>query len=522
MNKDKTLEGYKVLFIYPSLFMQTGIPLAIACLSGALKAKGAKAKIFDTYPYRFDGEMAEHEFRSKMQHSTRSVDYAAEGVLPRESDMFEDLAKLLEDFQPDLVGMSAAESVYERGSILTRFIKKLRPDLPVIAGGVFPTLAPDIAIKEPSVDMICTGEGENALVEVCECLVNGRSCADVKGIWVKEGGEIIRNERRIEDLSKLSLPDFSEFDHGTFLRPMQGNLFRTIPVEFSRGCPYQCTFCAEPALEKAFLDINQKFFRKKSMPEIITELRNHVREYQPEFFYFSSETFLAISATEFDEFIEGYRSIGLPFWIQTRPETLTDEKIRRLKEVGLFWMSIGVEHGDETFRAKLLKRPTRNKMLFDIMKMLDRCDQGASLNFIVGLPFETRELAMESINLSRTLYRLNPRIRCNIFGFTPFRGSELYDICVKNGFWDGSIPFVTETDVSSCAMIKNPNLTAEEISGLTRAYPLYVYLPDEYQDQVPITETATPEGEEKFRELNAIVGRLLDTPLNITLKTSGH
>jgi anaerobic magnesium-protoporphyrin IX monomethyl ester cyclase len=509
------IKGYKVLFVYPSLYMQTGIPLAIACLAGALKDKGAIARIFDTYPYCFDGEVAEHEFRSKMQHSTRSVDYASKGVFPSENNMFDDLAKLLDEFQPDLIGMSAAESVYERGSILTRYIKKLRPEIPVIAGGVFPTLAPEIAILEPSVDMICTGEGESALIEVCERLATGRSCSDVKGIWVKEGGEIVRNQRRIENLAALPLPDFHLFDKGTFLRPMQGNLFLTIPVEFSRGCPYQCTFCAEPALEKAFLDINERFFRKKSMPDIIAELQNYVREYQPEFFYFSSETFLAISTSEFDAFIEGYRSIGLPFWIQTRPETLTEDKIRRLKEVGLFWMSIGVEHGDEAFRSELLKRPTRNSMLADIMRMLDKCDQGASLNFIVGFPFETRELVMESINLSRTLYRLNPRIRCNIFGFTPFRGSELYDICVKNGFWDGSIPFVSETDVTSCAMIKHQYLTDDDVWGLTRAYPLYVYLPDEYQDQVPITETRTEEGEAKFNELNEIVARLLDTSIAV-------
>ncbi|MCX7177010.1 MAG: radical SAM protein [Proteobacteria bacterium] len=516
VREPKRIAAYKVLFVYPSLFMQTGIPLAIACLAGALKAKGIDVRVFDTYPYRFDGEIPEHEFRSTVQHSTRSVDYSAKGIFPCDNDMFDDLAKLVSDFKPDLIGMSAAESVYERGSILTRFIKKLRPDLPVIAGGVFPTLAPEIAIQEASVDMICTGEGESALVEICELLAEGRSCRDVKGVWVKEGNKVIRNERRIENLATLPLPDFHCFDTGTFLRPMQGNLFRTIPVEFSRGCPYQCSFCAEPALEKAFLEINQRFFRKKSMADIIAELQTYVREYQPEFFYFSSETFLAISSVEFEAFIDGYRSIGLPFWIQTRPETLTEDKIRRLKEVGLFWMSIGVEHGDEVFRTKILKRPTRNTLLFDIMAMLNKCDQGASLNFIVGLPFETRDLVMESIKLSRILYRLNPRIRCNIFGFTPFRGSELYDICVEQGFWDGSIPFVTETDVTSCAMIKHPHLSDDDIWGLTRAYPLYVYLPDEYQNHIPVTETRTPEGEAMFEKLNAIVGRLLDTPLNIS------
>ena len=57
---------------------------------------------------------------------------------------------------------------------------------------------------------------------------------------------------------------------------------------------------------------------------------------------------------EFDEFCEMYSDIKLPFWMQTRPETVTDYNMKKLKEVGLHRISFGIEHGNEKFDEKFL------------------------------------------------------------------------------------------------------------------------------------------------------------------------
>mgnify|MGYP000579528540 CR=1 FL=1 len=49
-----------------------------------------------------------------------------------------------------------------------------------------------------------------------------------------------------------------------------------------------------------------------------------------------------------------YSDIRLPFWMQTRPETISHDNIRRLADVGLHRISFGIEHGNEGFRARLL------------------------------------------------------------------------------------------------------------------------------------------------------------------------
>ena len=76
-----------------------------------------------------------------------------------------------------------------------------------------------------------------------------------------------------------------------------------------------------------------------------------------------ADTFLAYNAKEFDEFCEMYKEINLPFWMQTRPETVTEEKIKKLQKVGLHRMAFGPEHGNEEFRKKILNEGGKTKIL---------------------------------------------------------------------------------------------------------------------------------------------------------------
>ncbi|GEO82772.1 B12-binding domain-containing radical SAM protein [Pararhodospirillum oryzae] len=502
--------AFRILLVYPSLFMQTGIPLSIATLAGAAREAGLEVRLFDPFLYRLmQDDIDESELRAGRHHSTLPVDYGAKGVAPLEGDPRDALTDVIHAYQPHLIGMSAVESTFERGCLLTRHLKTVT-DVPVIGGGVFPTLAPEIAIQEPSLDMLCVGEGESTLVEVARRLIAGQPYDDVKGLWVKRpDGSVARNARRLECLDTLARPDFSVFPEATFLRPMRGNLFRTLPVEFSRGCPYQCAFCAEPALDKVFRAQGETFFRKKSMDRILEELHHNVAHYRPEFFYFGSETFLAMSRHEFDAFIEGYADIRLPFWIQTRPETITREAIERLREVGLFWMTIGVEHGNEAFRARVLRRRTRNQQILDVLAMLDAIDFGASVNLIMGYPHETRELVEDTVRFSHQMHAVNHRVRCSISIFSPFRGSELYDVAVAGGYWDPRIPYISGTNISTAGYLTNPDLPSDVLAGLYRAFPLYTYLPESEWPRVREAEALTPEGDALYEALNTQVARRL-------------
>ena len=91
-------------------------------------------------------------------------------------------------------------------------------------------------------------------------------------------------------------------------------------------------------------------FLEKRMDLVSKELK-YFKRFELNIIIFA-DTFLAMNKNEFEEFCEMYSEIGLPFWVQTRPETISDYKIKKLAEVGLDRMSFGVEHGNEEFRAK--------------------------------------------------------------------------------------------------------------------------------------------------------------------------
>ena len=148
---------------------------------------------------------------------------------------------------------------------------------------------------------------------------------------------------------------------------------------------------------------NASFFRKKRMDLVYKELLYFKEELGVEYNYFWADTFLAMNMTEFEEFCEMYSEIKLPFWMQTRPETVTDYKIRKLASVGLHRISFGIEHGNEDFRTRVIDRRWKNDDIVEALKIPHRYDVQFSVNNITGFPTETRRLALDTVELNRRI-----------------------------------------------------------------------------------------------------------------------
>jgi len=92
--------------------------------------------------------------------------YKEVGIKFKETNIFDDFRQLIEAFKPDLLGLSTVEPTHLLGMDLLTSVKDLH--IPTIVGGVYTTFSPEEVIKEESVDMICLGEGEQTIVEICE------------------------------------------------------------------------------------------------------------------------------------------------------------------------------------------------------------------------------------------------------------------------------------------------------------------------------------------------------------------
>lgn len=504
-------EGLKVLLIYATLYKKTGLPIGVASICSVLQEHGHKVKIFDTAFYDLSGGEYAAKVRAERKMSKEVTN--EDEYFPRKSNVFADLADVVKKYEPDMIGISLLESTYAMGLKLTNYIKNNLGDIKIVAGGVFPTISPEIVIHEKSVDIVCVGEGEIPFLELCERTADGKKVTNIQGLWIKEKGEIVKNKPcQLHDLNSLPHPCFSGFDEALFYKPMQGRLYKMVNIATSRGCPYQCSYCAAPKLEEIFRGNScGRYYRKIDMERIIEQIHFQIENHKPEFIYFSSETFLSMTDKEFAIFIAEYNKIRLPFWFQTRFETITKERMKKLKDVGIYWLTIGLEHGNEEFRAKVLKRKYSNAMAIEKTKILSELGIGASINNMMGFPSETRALIFDTISLNNQLWKINNKMEFNIFLFVPFRGCELYDLCLQKGLLkEGSI--TNKTDMAKESVLDFPDFLKRELNGLLKTFNLYVRLPEEYYPQIRIAEKDDAEGKLMFEKL----GNLLTATTNLS------
>lgn len=489
----KEPKDFKIQLLYPNVMLQNTIPINLALISACLKEKGfSNIRLFDTTLYKTQ-EISGDEVRAKYLQ-LKKWNFDEVGVQLKRGDLFDDFENEIKEYDPDIIFLTMVEPTYH---LTKELLERIRPyNKTVVVGGALATFAPDFVAGVEDIDIICVGEGERAAVELCQRMRKGEDYSDIPNLWVKTEDSIIKNEaeKQITDINELPFLDFSIFEEKRFYRPNRGKVFKTLPIETTRGCPFQCTFCCSPSWARK---LGKGFYRQKSFERVMRELKYQKEELGMEFVYFSSESFLSMPAREFEQFMEGYKDIDLPLWFQTRPETIRYERLKLLKDNFDFRLSVGIESGSENLRRNVLNRQISNDKILENIQILNDLDITYGVNNIVGFPDETREDIFKTIELNR-----QAQIRdANVFIFTPFRGTRLHELCVEKGY----IPkdhIATEHVFSSS--LRMPQISSEEIYGLFRTFPLYVKLPKEYYPRIKEAEEGSERGDAIYEELAEI------------------
>ena len=498
--------GIKVLFIYPNTYGMNMIPPAIALFSALLKRDGHKVEIFDSTYYAIDyGIDSDGSQVDKL--SVVPFNMADRGIRLKTTVWEDDLKKQVERFKPDLFAMSTTEDMWELGVKILKVLKeyKIKNNTPTIAGGVFPTFAPEIVIKEDLVDIVCVGEGENTLRDLCKKIENNEDYSNVTNCWVKTiGPEYLKNRNVIKknpiskpvDMNKNPTIDIDLFEENRLYRPMGGTVYKMFPVETHRGCPFTCRFCNSPDQQRLYKkETDSSFFRKKSMDLVYKELKHFKDDLGVEYNYFWADTFLALNKKEFEEFCEMYQDIKIPFWFQTRPEAINEYQLKKLIDVGLDRMAFGIEHGNEKFRAEMLDRRWSNENIIEKVKIPKKYGVKFSVNNITGFPKETKKLAFDTIELNRAFDSDNT----NIHTFVPFHGTPLRKVCEDLGYIKPeTITKCLTTDETSLDM---PQYRPHEIAEIRKCFNLYVKFPKNRWKEIERAEKNDKEGNKIFENL---------------------
>jgi len=470
--------------------LENALPIGITQLSSCLKQAGITVKLFDTTFYRY-GE------RSDTENRIEALQFPPCPLNFRDGNMEEDFIYTIEDFQPDVIGVSVVEPTFLLGIRLLENARKIIKEnkIPVVLGGVHCILAPETVIGFDMVDYICISEGESAFIDLIRKIESGKDTSNTAGFWIRKNGKWIENPKApITDINNLPILDFTVFPDYYLQKPMMGRLYRTISIETARGCPYNCSYCGDHALRNLFKDTGS-WFRKKKIQKIEEELKEYTSKYKPDFVYIMSESFLAGNLEGVKSFADVYRQFSIPFWFNTRPEDITKEKVRLIKDIGCKRVSIGLEHGDETFRKKYLGRRYSNTAFKEACEILKEHEISFSVNVIIGLPYETRELIFHTIAVLRDIKP--DGISTHIFN--PYHGSEMRDVCIKDGMI--SPDMIAEDFFQADYCLNNPTISKEEVLGLFRTIPLYIEMDKKEYSRIKVAEKLNEEGNKIFREL---------------------
>ena len=483
----------RILFLYPNERGMSTIPPSITSLSQILKDEGHKTALFDTTFYKFDDELTIEDSDVNTQKVLTN-----RPTLERDDDDLHfkkttrsavtDFETSIDEFKPDFIAVSCTETTFLRA---IKLIDQTRhKNIKNLFGGVFPTFAPDLVMNYKNVDMLCIGEGENAIIDLSNSISNNEDHSNVTNLWIRQkDGTIVKNSvSRPVDIDEIpTITDIELFGEKRFYRPMGGKIRRLLPVETHRGCPYTCSFCNSPGQNRLYGEGDflkgMSFFRKKKMDLVKKEIESHIKKYNVEYIYFWADTFLAWNNKEFDEFCEMYSEFKLPFWCQTRIETIDEGKFERLKEIGLDRVTFGLEHGNEEFRRDMVKRDYSNDDAVDKIKIIEKLKITFSVNNIIGFPDETRELAFDTIELNR---RFNSdTTSCSIL--VPFHGTELHTYAVNKGYLDPNV--ICAVSNSGESLLNMPQWKKEDMTRLRDVFAMYIKFPKNRWSEIEKAET---------------------------------
>lgn len=325
----------------------------------------------------------------------------------------------------DVVGIHMFSQDYSAVKDLSKLIKQIKPEIYTIAGGPHPTGNPEEMIKDfPDIDFIFCGEGEEAIPLLLNYLSQGidnkSALSKIAGLYWKDKSMDIENSTShpvIKNLDSLQFPawdlmrpdKYPEAPHGAFFKQ-----FPTAPIIITRGCPFECTFCAGARYRH----------RKRSIGNVMEEIRFLDKEYGVKEFLIEDENF-TLHRELVQEFCESLMRADRRYtWSCPTGISLLhiDLKILQLMEkAGCHSVSVGVEFGSQRIHD-LTKKKLTIDLIREKLNLLSQANIRTTGFFLLGIPGETLSEMKETVEFALSL----PLHRIQVNNFMPLPGSQIW------------------------------------------------------------------------------------------------
>lgn len=326
-----------------------------------------------------------------------------------------ELFKILDGFDPDLVGVRCYSHRYKKAYEIIDTLKSFRNHT-VVIGGPHVSVIRAKVLDETKADFAIKGEGEYALVELCKATeTENGGYKGIKGLIWRDENKIIENPDRpfITDLDTLPFPAYERFELEKYVCYLE----RRLPIITSRGCPYQCIFCS------IRLSMGNKF-RARSPENVVDEMEYWYNKGWRNF-DFNDDCFslnLDRAKKICDLIVERALKITYQLYNGIRADRIDKELLKKMKASGCTRVFYGCESGNPEILKKIKKGITLEHVRRAV-KMTNEVEMESAVTFIIGHPYETFKEAMETVNFAKTL----PASFVVFYNLAPFPGTELFE-----------------------------------------------------------------------------------------------
>jgi len=362
-------------------------------------------------------------------------------------------------FRPDVVGVSSLFSAgFKDAAHICSLAKDLDRDIVTVVGGPHPSAMPKEVLQDSRIDFVVIGEGEYTFEELLQA-ISKEDFSGLDGVAFKENGQIrvLPKTKFIENLDQLPFP-------ARHLLPMEryfhiGEAFLVTkkkpftPMNTSRGCVARCSFCPVHATWGGR-------WRARSAANVLAEIEHLVDKYAVKEIHFDDDN-ITLNGPRAKEIFKGIIDRNLDI-VWTVPPGLAlwaidDELLRLMKESGCYKLFVAIESGDQRILNEVIRKPLNLRKVKPLVHKMRKLGIEVESYFVAGMPGETRE------SLKRT-FRFARDIDADVthyFFANPIPGSELWDICEKEGYFKEGFSY-ENIRVERCN-IDTPQFPASEL-----------------------------------------------------------
>ncbi|MFO1429197.1 MAG: radical SAM protein [Candidatus Competibacteraceae bacterium] len=350
---------------------------------------------------------------------------------------------LLEELrrEPVCVGVTSMTGPQIRSALEASRLVKQHSSVPVVWGGIHPTLMPEQTLRHEHIDLVVQGEGEETFFELVQALETGAPLGGVRGVWYKpDGTPRSTGPRPLIDLNVQPFPAYHLVDIRNYMPLISG--IPHLSLETSRGCPFHCQYCYNTAAYHST-------WRALSVEETVRRLQRIVNEYGIRHFIFTDDNFFGKKERALAIFrqlkelnlgidcakVDGHSAVLT---------ALSDAELQILRDGGCTRLMIGIESASPRILG-LLNKPQDIPAIVRFNRRLARFDIRPHYFFMMGIPTETQEELAQTVDLFLQLAADNPAAVPRLNVFTPFPGMADFDLAVQHGL---KVPAALEEWVS--------------------------------------------------------------------------